>query len=271
MTLAQRAAILAETLPGASGFLSAIPSKTLGLAMEPAEFRIEVLRRLTMPVYSEDSYCPLCDAVLDKFGFHALVCTCGGDKVLTHNAARNHLGRYCSTAGLGSELERPGLLPPRPDWPSDTGLRRPADVYIPMWSFGTPVALDLAITSPQRQSSIRTASLQAGSAARWYEDFKRNYQDTEAQCLAHGVAFLPLVAESSGGWGSSAMKCFRRLAKMTSHNDVDAAASLGALLQGLSVTMRTFAARAVLKRASTSGPRPSAGQIAAQGIMAAAD
>lgn len=88
---------------------------------------------------------------------------------------------------MGSELERPGSLSPRPDWPSDIGLRRSADIYIPMWSFGTLAALDLAITSPQRQSSIRGASLQAGSAAKWCEKFKRGYLDTEAQCLTQGV------------------------------------------------------------------------------------
>ena len=112
--------------------------------------------------------------------------------------------------------------------------------------------------------------LQASSAAKWYDEFKRGYLDTEAQCLAQGVEFLPLVAESSSGWGVSALKCFRKVVKMTEDSGaVDAETSLGWLLQGLSVTMRSIAARAVLKRATLSAPHPPAGQVVAEGILAA--
>ena len=71
-----------------------------------------------------------------------------------------------------------------------------------MWSFGLPVALDLAITSPQRQGSIRAASLQAGAAAKWYEGHKKSYQDTEAQCNAQGVDFIPLVEKKAAVAGA---------------------------------------------------------------------
>ena len=39
-------------------FFTAVPSKTLGLAMEPAEFLTEVRVRLSMDVYEETSFCP---------------------------------------------------------------------------------------------------------------------------------------------------------------------------------------------------------------------
>ena len=66
------------------------------------------------------------------------------------------------------------------------------------------------------------------------------------------------------------MKCFRKLTKMAKTDSVaDAETSMGWLLQGLSVAMRSVAARAVLKRAMLSAPLPPAGQVVAEGILAA--
>ena len=49
---AERANLNSETLPGASGFLSATPSKVLGLAMSAAEFVEELKVRLWVPTHS---------------------------------------------------------------------------------------------------------------------------------------------------------------------------------------------------------------------------
>ena len=55
----QKASLNSECLPGASGFLSAIPSKVLGLAFNPPEFIVELQTRLWMSVYQHDRFCPL--------------------------------------------------------------------------------------------------------------------------------------------------------------------------------------------------------------------
>ena len=146
-----------------------------------------------------DEVCPLCDAVMDSRGIRASACTCGGDKTAGHNAARNLVHHYAARAGCRPELERAGLLPPRPDEVDQRNARRPADVYIPMWKAGSPAALDLAVTSPQRQAALMLASGEAGAAAKSYEVRKRMFMDTEAQCHRQGIAFIPMVAESSGG------------------------------------------------------------------------
>ena len=49
----------------------------------------------------------------------------------------------------------------------------------------------------------------------------------------------------------------------------DAQTSVGWLLQGLSVAMRSVAARAVLKMAMLSAPPLPAGQVVVEGILAA--
>ena len=67
----QRASLQSELLPGASGFLSAVPSLNLKLNMSPGEFITEIRSRLSMRHYPLDRHCPCCDALLDSFGRHS--------------------------------------------------------------------------------------------------------------------------------------------------------------------------------------------------------
>ena len=89
-------------------------------------------------------------------------------------------------------------------------------MYVPSWVHGQPAAFDLAITSPQRQEVLTQASLVIGHAAVQYEGWKRSYLQTEEECRQQGVQFVPLVAESSGGWGDSALATFKKMAKLAS-------------------------------------------------------
>ena len=108
------------------------PNEKLGLLFEPEEFLAELRRRLLLQVYDADHFCPCCDEPCDRHGRHAGLCAGAGDRVCRHNAARNLVGRFAAAAGCNPELERPGLLPPRPRDDRAIG-RRPADVYIPSW------------------------------------------------------------------------------------------------------------------------------------------
>ena len=126
------------------------------------------------------------------------------------------VGRLAASAGLSPTLEKAELLPPRPDDPTGSNLRRPADVYLPTWAHGAPAALDLAVVSPQRQDVMAQAAGAAGVAASLYEAHKRAYLNTEAECAEQGVTFVPLVAETTGGWGPEGLKTLRLLAKATS-------------------------------------------------------
>ena len=101
--------------PRAGAWLHAPPAEALGLHVAPALFRIMVRLRLRMPVMPSDTACPLCDAACDRFGDHARVCPCGGDRTKRHNRLRSVLAARAHTAGLSPEVEKPGLLPARPD------------------------------------------------------------------------------------------------------------------------------------------------------------
>ena len=51
------------------------------------------------------------------------------------------------------------------------------------------------------------------SAAIGYESLKREYLNTGAQCTRLGSPFVPMVAETLGAWGPTALWVFRRIAR----------------------------------------------------------
>ena len=254
-----KADLLSETLKGASCFLEAVPAAGLGNVMLPAEFSTEARRRLLIDVHESDAFCPLCDAISDKRGRHDILCPCAGDRVRRHNCIRNFAGKVACRAGLNPEFEKPGLLPPSPEQPSQD-LRRPADVFLPSWLSGTPAALDFAVTSPQRQEFLRQASFTPGFAANSYTEFKKTFLNTEVDCARQGLAFLPMVAETSGGWSSSAVAVWRQLARMEALRTGESWSTVTEkVFCGLSVAIRRASARAVLRRTEGRGASLQAG------------
>ena len=170
---------------------------------------------------------------------------------MRHNSVRNIIGNLGKAAGLNPTLEKPGLLPPSPECldPGGRNLRRPADVFLPNWVGGGPAALDLAITSPHRQESWAQVPTRSGVAAEAYEAYKRSYLNTAQLCLHQGLSFVPLVAETTGGWGPSGMctiKAMARAAAARSGSDEHIVRELW--LQKLSVAMRRANGRAILRR-----------------------
>ena len=73
-----------------------------------------VQRWLRVPIFDKEFHCPMCDEVIDRYGDHCLTCACGGDRTRRHNLLRNEAYYICNSAGLNPELEKPGLLEPRP-------------------------------------------------------------------------------------------------------------------------------------------------------------
>jgi hypothetical protein len=111
-------------------------------------------------------------------------------------------------------------------------------------------ALDFAVVSPLRQDIMIQAAERAVAAATAYETHKRSHLNTDVECTRQGVAFIPMVAESSGGWGPQGFETLRQLAKIAAANSGrDGDATMGQLLQRLCVLIWSAKARAVLRRA----------------------
>ena len=246
------------TASGAGSWLHAVPAKALGTHVDPLLFRTMAQRWLRVPVFEAEFHCPFCDDIIDKFGDHCLTCACGGDRTKRHNLLRNEVFHFCNSSGLNPELERPGLLQPRPltgaayeDGAARDvgGGRRPADVYLPRWRRGTPAALDFAVTSGLRSDIVNRSAEDGSAATRRYEHYKRSHLDTESICQDEGITFIPIICEADGGgWGPTAHNVWSELAKhksiMTGEQNSIIATRL---LQSLGLILHRENARAILR------------------------
>jgi hypothetical protein len=259
---ATRAHLQLVQAPGAAAFLQAPPCENTGTALPHSLAQVAVQRRLRVQLAETEDFCPACGEVMDVFGDHALTCSCKGDRTKRHNALRNQCFFDALAAGFpAAELERPGLLPPRPadEGPpsqetdglevNDSG-RRPADVYLPRWRNGVAAAWDLAVTSGLRADLLADSAANPGTALERYEEAKRQHGDTQRRCQAEGLTFLPLVVEAhGGGWGPEARRAFAVLAKRVADTTGETAATVAAQqAQRLSVLLQRENSRAVLRR-----------------------
>ena len=117
-----------------------------------------------MPLWDHDSAYSMCGEVLDRWGDHALSCSCGGDKILRHNAIRDVVCSAVSEfTSVSPDVEKPGLLlPPRPPdpprFPAPAAGRRPAEVWVPRGMSGFAEAWDFSVSSLLRASHLSAAS-----------------------------------------------------------------------------------------------------------------
>eukprot|EP00660_Eupelagonema_oceanica_P019390 gene19390-biopygen10461 len=221
---AGRAHIQLLLQPGAGAWLHAMPSPAIGAAIAPQMFTAALARRLRLPTYAASYPCPLCDGIMDVWGDHAFVCACGGDRTTRHNFLRNTAFRLAHAAGLRPELEKPGLLRPRPCIGTvgtictllgsrGAAARRPADAFLPSFRLGSRAALDFAVTSGLRNGFVFLSAADGGSAVGAYEARKCMHLDTAAHCKEDGILFIPMVVEACGGaWGPAARSVWAEIA-----------------------------------------------------------
>ena len=105
-----RASLISESDSGGRAFLAAIPHG--GKRMDSSLFVAELRLRLQVEDAADDTWCPKCDAVLDKHSHHAAVCLAGGERTHRHHAVRDLIASWAERAGLRPEKEKPGLLLP---------------------------------------------------------------------------------------------------------------------------------------------------------------
>ena len=83
-----------------------------GLRLEPQFFRTLLRLRLRLLIASADGFCALREGVPLR-----------GDRVKRHNTLRTIVASRAASAGLSPEVEKLGLLPPRPATRGARGLR----------------------------------------------------------------------------------------------------------------------------------------------------
>ena len=144
---------------------------------------------------------PACLRPSDIYGDHALCCGTGGERISRHNALRDAFYDTAVSAGLGPTREGRFLLP--------GADRRPADVMVPNWVGGRDAALDVTVVHPFQGATLARAATEPGHALNFAYD--RKLRGTWEDCERQGIAFLPIVAESMGGWHATAEKEVKKM------------------------------------------------------------
>ena len=88
---------------------------------------------------------------------------------------------------------------------------RPADVLLPQWSGGQDAALDITVVIPCQAAFVEGAAATPSYALG--QAHLRKVRGAEEACRAQGLSFLPLVAESHGGWGEVVVVTVDRIAR----------------------------------------------------------
>jgi hypothetical protein len=186
----EKARLGSLALPHAGDWLNTAPLTALGLHLRQAEFVLVVKYRLGMKVYEKEGPCPACLRPSDRLGDHALSCGTGGERISRHNHLRDAIYETAVAAGLGPTKEGRFLLP--------GADRRPADVLIPNWTGGRDTALDVTVVNPLQAATLAGAATTPGHGLTFA--YTRKVRGAEEDCRRQGIAFLPMAAESFGGW-----------------------------------------------------------------------
>ena len=223
------ARISSLSLPHAGDWLNTAPLTALGLHLRSSEFVLAVKYRLGLPVYDRAGPCPACLRPSDALGDHAMCCGSGCERISLHNALRDAIFDTAASAGLAPVKEGRFLLP--------GADRRPADVLVPHWAGGRDVALDVTVVHPIQAATMPNAATTPGFALSFAHD--RKVRGAQEDCQRQGIAFIPMVAESFGGWHTAAEREVKKLgAALARHTGQDEGQATGHLWGRLGILLQ---------------------------------
>ena len=93
---------------------------------------------------------------------------------------------------------------------------RPADILLPLWTNGKDTALDVTVVNPMRADLVERGAREAGSAVQ--HAFTAKMAKYDERCAQEGIVFLPLAADTFGGWHDVALEVFKRLGQQVARS-----------------------------------------------------
>jgi hypothetical protein len=238
---ADRARMLSLQLPHALDALNVAPDASQNMKMENlicVAYFLFVLGRCE----HAGATCPVCTReTLDRSGHHAVAgCPRGRHRVRRHNGLSEIVGEHLALADFTVTKDRAIVI-------DANNPPRPADLLVTRFINGQDVALDVSVTSPLQSQLLSHAAREQGHAIKLREAQKRTKY--EAACLRQDVVFLPIVAETYGGWSEVATTTFERIIMAEAAELNKKSWRVRRRFYGrLSVSMAIHSARAILDR-----------------------
>ena len=174
-----RARILAAAAPRSGAWLSAVPSRSIGLALDPETIRISVAFRVGSNICLPHKC--RCGATVDSKGLHTLSCKYSAGRFPRHSAINDVIKRALSGCGIPSLLEPVGIN--RGDG------KRPDGVTLFPFSRGKCLVWDATVADTFAKTNVLNSAVLAASAAEEAEDLKRRKYGG----LAENYLFEPLA------------------------------------------------------------------------------
>ena len=176
---------------GASDWLNAMPSRSLGLHMSDEQLRIAVSFRLGAPICS--SHTCWCGAKVEVDGSHAFVCLCSRSRHARHQLSSEIIHKALQSAQIPAELEPAGMF--RDD------NKRPDGVTLMPWRLGRSMAWDF--TCVHRLAA--SYSTEAATPGPCLAELAESRQVSKYSAIAQTHFFQPVAVETLGGLGPSTL------------------------------------------------------------------
>jgi hypothetical protein len=172
----------------AGAWLSAYPSKVMGLKLNDNQARIAIGHRLGADI--EEAHDCICGARVEKNGHHGLACKKSTGRHPRHSMLNDIVKRALASAGQPSCLEPVGL--------TRTGGKRADGVTMTPWFRGACLAWDATVVDALAPSNITRSSTTPGHAAEAAE-VKKTAKYHEL--VERGYIFQPVAFEVQGRAG----------------------------------------------------------------------
>jgi hypothetical protein len=239
VTVIDKARLLSCSMPHACAWIRALPSGRNKFSC--LEWSTSMKRWLGIPIFNQDHLCATCqNQVMDIYGHHACVCPVKGDRIKRHNIIRDLVNDFCFSAAWGPIKEKMFLFP--------GSSERPADVFIPNFSGGKNLFLDVAITCPLQHKYVVDAAQTPGFSCNNYADEVKS-KNFQSRVQEEDALYLPAVLESFGGFSRDLPDFFNKLIKSISLRCNDTKSSISKhFYETISCALMKSIARSITSR-----------------------
>ena len=155
-------------------------------------------------MFSVSYPCSLCKSTCDPYGDQQIEYGSNKDHIHWYDSIRDALFSSAQSAALCPRKEVPSLIP--------GSKSHPADIYLPHWTHGKPVALDVSVISPLQRLTLENSSMSQGHALSVGE--YRKHSTRSDACRKIGVSFVPLLVKTIGGWSEMASQTITSIGRL---------------------------------------------------------
>lgn len=191
-SLIDQARHIASQRKESNGWLTVLPSRTIGTLLDDRTFHISVALRFGCDICIP--HICICGAQVDKSGIHGLSCTKSAGRFPRHCMLNDVIQRGLQSAQIPSTREPTGIS-------KNDNLRPDGITSIP-WNMGQPLVWDATCVDTLAPSYLKQSCKEAGVTSENAATRKRNKY---REIIEQNYFFVPFAVETFGPWCEDAL------------------------------------------------------------------